>query len=248
MHPHAASLERLRAIGTRLRDRVGVLRSLSPGRREATPLVELGERLLTDAVPPELGEAFGRALEALVEAQSQNFPRSLFWDFDYPAARLLAAAACDFQASSKRLADASTLLVTLQRAYGEASEIKFRYAHDFTYGFDWARWVLRESASRENVGPFDIEFLLHLQRRAREIGKLIAGNDERYPRLPQGVDRNPFGFTRGPLEEERLHRDLAERGLIPVEAWRVDAVPRWREPFSEFRAERARALGLSAGQ
>ena len=73
--------------------------------------------------------------------------------------------------------------------------------------------------------------------------KLISENDAKYPRLEAGVMRNPFEFPREPEDEARLHEDLARRGLIPVEAWRFDAVPRFSEPFSDLRRERALSLG-----
>ena len=53
-----------------------------------------------------------------------------------------------------------------------------------------------------------------------------------------------FGFSREPEDELRLFRDLAARGLLPVEAWRLETAPTWDRPFTDLRAERARVLGL----
>jgi hypothetical protein len=95
-----------------------------------------------------------------------------------------------------------------------------------------------------SVGPFDRAFLEHLLRRGGEIIDLIRAGDDSYGPLREGEDRNPFRFAREPEAEALLHRDLATRGLIPVEAWRYDAVPRWDVKFSEERDARAAALGL----
>jgi hypothetical protein len=63
--------------------------------------------------------------------------------------------------------------------------------------------------------------------------------------LPVGAIRNPFGFSREPDDELALHRALAAAGAIPVEAWRIDAQPRWDLDFAARRLAQARALGLT---
>ena len=79
--------------------------------------------------------------------------------------------------------------------------------------------------------------------RGHELLALIAQRDEKYPPLADDRPRNPFGFSREPDAEVAIHRDLAARDLIPVEAWRWDAAPRFDRPFADLRRERAVAHG-----
>lgn len=245
MAKHSLVLDRLHSLSRHLRGAAGPLRSLAPDRAEATPLPELGERVLSDDVPEGAAFAFATALCAIVEAQLENFPENVFWDFDYAAERLMteARAATETASAARRLSAASARIVALEEIFGTKSKIQFRYVHDFMYGFDWARWVQLDPC-RASSGPFDEPFLAYMSGRGREITELIGRHDAKYPELPRGVARNPFGFSREPADEERLHKDLAERGLVPVEAWRMDATPTWNRPFSKLREERARALGL----
>jgi hypothetical protein len=245
---HGASLDRLARMDARLRHAHGRLRSLCPTRAEATPLVAIGERALTACVSPEVGAAFAEALARVAEAQSRNFPENVFWDLDYPASRLLSFLATGTSAASegaRRLEGAVELVESLEAGYGCRSPLRFRYVHDFVYGFDWARWVRREPSARARVGPFERPFLEYLLCRASEIEALIQQDDAKYHQLAEGVSRNPFGFSREPAEEERLHRALAEAGWIPVEAWREDAEPQWDRPYAELREQRAAELGLA---
>lgn len=242
--PSPDPLDRLQSAFREMKATLGHLRSLAPGREEATPLPELGEQLLA-GVDAEIADAFSISLAAIARAQIDSFPTNLFWDLDYPAARLLAAARAPDPLEA--LERAAARIVELDRIFGVRSKIQFRYAHDFIYGFDWARWVPAEEG-RAEVGPFDEPFLAYMTRRGGEILDLIAKNDAKYPELPRGVARNPFGFSREPEDEARLHHDLAERGLIPVEAWRIDAEPTWNRSFARLREERAHALGLWRGR
>lgn len=245
MARHSPVLDRLLSVSRHVRGAAGPLRSLAPDRVEATSLPELGERVLSEDVAEDAASAFAAALCAIVEAQLENFPENVFWDFDYAAARLMAEARAANEAASvaQRLSAAGARIVALEETFGTKSKIQFRYVHDFMYGFDWARWV-QAAPARASVGPFDEPFVSYMSRRGQEIMELIDRHDAKYPELPRGVGRNPFGFSREPADEERLHKDLAERGLVPVEAWRMDAIPTWDRPFSKLREERARALGL----
>jgi hypothetical protein len=131
------------------------------------------------------------------------------------------------------------------KLYGQQSPIRFRYVHDFMYGFDWARWVRRDPEAREGVEPFGLEFLRQTEGRGRDIGTLIEADDELYPRLEDGVSRNPFPFSREPQDELALYRLLAERGCVPVQAWCLDARPDAGRDFDVLREEAARSLSLS---
>jgi len=230
---------RLRTIDEALAARVGTPASLAPGRSVATCIEALGVRLLTGR-EPVWAEAFVDGMAAIVTAELENFPENLFWDADYLAAALLEEA--DTPDDLTGLVEA---VVRLHRLFGRHSPIRFRYLHDFSYGFDWARWAAREPATRAAIGPFSAPFLTDLEHRGAELCARIEANDARYPQLPQGEARNPFAFSREPEHEWRLLTDLAARDLVPVPAWQLDARPCWRRPYADLRLARARALGLA---
>jgi hypothetical protein len=185
--------------------------------------------------------AFVEGLCAIVEALAEDFPHNIFWDLDYPARCLWEAGApCDMEAFARRV-------VALCHGFGVRSPLRFRYAHDFVFGYDWARWVMREPEQRAAIGPFDGTFLDYLEGRQQELFALVAGDDAKYSRLRGAEFRNPFGFSREPDEETRLHQALAREDLIPVKAWRLDGDPRWHLPFADLRIEAALRLGLSRG-
>ncbi|HEX2687103.1 MAG TPA: hypothetical protein VHN14_10820 [Kofleriaceae bacterium] len=169
----------------------------------------------------------------------------MFWDFDYPAVVLLQFAQADPDAPADHVREPRRRIVELENLFGVHSPVQFPYAHDFMYGFAWAKWVERDTLARGSVGPFGLEFLDSVLCQGRALIELIRYGS--YPMLPQGVARNPFCFSRDPEAEERLHRDLAGRGFIPVETWRFDATPRWDLPYDTLREQRAKALGLMDG-
>ncbi len=136
----------------------------------------------------------------------------------------------------------SEMITDLQRGYGTHSVLAFRYIHDFTYGFDWCRWVKKDARHRAHVGPFDWPYLLYLQQRRRELEDLIAQNDEKYHQLEPGVAHNPFLFSREPDDEYRLFSALASAGHIPVPTWSVHQDCRYDKPFDQLRVEMATSL------
>ncbi len=218
-------------------------RSLAPDREQSRSLLAV----CTAAVGPEDGPAtivaLARGLAALARTQQESFPDNLFCDFDLLVHTLVRRARASLHPTTT-VTDLLAQICRLQALYGRDTAIRFRYVHDFVYGFDWAKWVGRDPDLRAHVGPFDAEFLDHLERRAHEMFGLIAADDPVYGLLPDEHARNPFPFSREPAAETTLHRDLARRGLVPVEAWNPDARPTWRRPFAALRVERAAALGL----
>lgn len=228
---------RLSEADALLREHVRHPASLAPDRDEATPLLQLGQRLFTDlAEGPATALADG--LRRIVAAQVHHFPETIFWDFDYMAAAM-ASQAVDTEETTLLADD----IVSLQRQYGCQSVICFRYVHDFTYGFDWAKWTRRDPQQRAHIGPFDRAFVDHLMTRGDELEELIAHDDVKYPKLADGTPRNPFGFSREPEDERRLFLEMAARDLLPVRTWDPDATPVWDRPFAELRAEVAREIG-----
>ena len=213
--------------------------TLEPGRSAATRLSDVVSELADSHQSPHLTTA----ASAVAEAQLQSFPENLFWDFDFYLGSVHrdASKASDYASC---LENVTGITVGLMRLYGQQSMIRFRYVHDFMYGFDWARWVRRDPGARNGVEPFGLEFLRQTESRGRDILTLIEDDDDWYPRLAEGVVRNPFPFSREPEDELPLYRLLAERGCIPVEAWRLDARPDASRDFDALREDAAASLGL----
>ena len=213
--------------------------SLDPHRSVARSPTEVVSSLAEPPQSPHLAAAAA----AVAQAQIQSFPDNLFWDFDFFLASIhrRAVAASDYASYVEHV---TRMTVSLMRLYGQQSVIRFRYVHDFMYGFDWARWVRRDPEARRGVEPFDLEFLEQIRSRGLDILALIEADDESYPRLTDGASRNPFSFSREPEEELSLYRLLAARGCVPVETWRVDAQPDASRDFDALREEAAKSLGL----
>jgi hypothetical protein len=225
---------------------LGGAATLDPGRTRAPSPEVLAARVVeaggggTEAGRLEAGrlEAFAEGLAEVVSALAAAFPENVFWDLDHLACCLWhAGGPAQVRALGRRLARLCT-------GFGLHSPLRFRYAHDLLYGYDWARWVAREPETREAVGPFDAPFLDYLEERREALVQLIARDDAKYGRLRGPGFRNPFTFKREPHEEAQLHRALARADLIPVKAWRLDGERRWCLPFSELRAQTAQRLGL----
>ncbi len=219
--------------------RFGAL-SLDPARTTASSPTELVSALADSRQLPHLASA----ASAVAEAQLRSFPENLFWDFDFYLASIHrdACAASDY---AGYLEEVTGITVGLMTLYGQQSVIRFRYVHDFMYGFDWARWVRRDADARSGFEPFGIEFLRRTERRGRDILTLIKADDDWYPKLADGAARNPFRFSREPDEELLLYRLLAESKCVPVEAWRPDAHADASRDFDALREGLAGSLGLS---
>jgi hypothetical protein len=222
-------------------------RTLAPTRDRATSLEALAARLFARRAPPctGLAQSLSRALCGVVDVIVANFPENIFWDVDYLAASLWRDAVCAGDRAEARLDESAALVIELNELFGCNTDIRFRYIHDFIYGYDWAKWVQRDPGTRAEIGPFHPTFLRALLHRAAEIRTLIAQGDATYGRLAGDAPRNPFGFSREPADEECLHRALAAARLLPIEAWDIDAIPAWDRPFLVLREECARGLGLS---
>lgn len=213
--------------------------TLDCDRTRATPLGQLVQTLADADQRPHLAAAACSVGEAQLEA----FPENLLWDFDFYLASVHEEAVRSGNYEG-HLEQTTSVTVGLMQLYGQSSTIRFQYVHDFIYGFDWARWVRREPETRRGTRPFSLEFLNESDRRGRAIMRLIENDDEVYPKLSGPGARNPFPFIRTPDEELRLYRGLAERGCIPVEAWRIDAMPDASRDFDAIRESAAENLGL----
>jgi hypothetical protein len=223
--------------------------TLHPKRAHASSLTWLSDQLLRGDDPASIERGFAESLSKVTLSIAEHFPDNIFWDLDFLAASLIEQArqarGCGGDgAAIERMREITELLVDVQALYGVRSAIHFRYIHDFIYGYDWARWVARGPETRAAIGPYDPVFLQRMRDRAEELLRLIAADDEQYPRLEQDVSRNPYAFSRDPDAESALFLQLARAELIPVEAWRTDPVPNWNRPYGELREQHARELGL----
>lgn len=213
-------------------------RSLTPHGGPSRPVEEVVARVGAESMSAPLTAA----LREITDAAAAAFPENIYWDLEFLAASLLRSGRAEGEGTITELA---RRIAGLQALYGQSTTIRFRYVHDFLYGYDWAKWIQREPDERARFGPFERTFLVHMEQRARELCELIAADDATYPSLPDGQIRNPFPFSREPADEARLLRDLADGGLLPVETWDPAAAPTWDRPYADLRVERAQALGLS---
>lgn len=225
----------------RLGPLLGAGASLDPGRSCVPPLVELVARVMEGGEDVERVRALAWGVGEVVRALAEDFPDNIFWDLEH-------LACCMWRAGGPRqIEDFARRVAGLCRSFGNKSELRFRYAHDFLYGYDWTRWVARQPEERAGIGPFDPVFFDYLEDRCQKLRELIACDDSKYGRLQGPEFRNPFAFCREPREETHLHQMLAQADLIPVKAWRLDGERRWDLPFTDLRNEAARRLGLSQG-
>lgn len=212
-------------------------RTLAPGGSKARSIDEIAAML---QIPEELERVWFESMHHIVQGTLEHFPETIFWDVDFLGAALL-----DEYQDPAEMRRRAEQIVGFHEVYGRHSVIRFRYVHDFTYGFDWSKWVSRDPLTRSECGPFSSQFLDHVERRGQELIALINEDDETYPKLPDGRPRNPFVFSREPEDEARLFETLAQCDLLPVCAWEAHSTARWDESFAEQREEVAAELGIT---
>jgi hypothetical protein len=176
----------------------------------------------------------------------QNFPENIFWDFDFMVSGMLRQALAEKDGAIAYLEKFGHKMVSLTELFGIQSEIRFRYVHDFIYGFDWARWVQKAPAKRANIEPFSLNFLDYLLDKSQELAQRIHQGRCQYYKLSATGFRNPFSFSREPKDEYLLFTHLAKEKLIPVPAWSWNAVPVWNQPFGDLREELALKLNIQS--
>ena len=233
--PHTAATPTSLAALDTLIDSLGPRLSLAPDRERATPLSTLAEQ----AAPTTLRPALAQALLQLGSAQVRAFPENIFWDFDALAHALVAESILD-DAPADTIRCLGAQVAELQQLFGQGTSIRFRYVHDFVYGFDWSKWVRRNPDERTGTVPFGAEFLDYSVTRGHELLALIKNDDTKYPKLPDGTPRNPFGFSRDPADETRLFQALARADLIPLNAWEANPQGRTDQDFQHLRAALAK--------
>ncbi|MDY6901925.1 MAG: hypothetical protein SWZ49_28210 [Cyanobacteriota bacterium] len=218
--------------------------SLNPNQSIITSFTELEVKLFQQVSDIQIIAIIRDNLEKILNALLHNFPENIFWDFDFVVScmlrqALLADTPIDF------LENFSNKIVLLMNMFGRESEIRFRYIHDFMYGFDWARWVKKKPHHRANTEPFCLNFLDDLLCKGEEILQRIKKDDVNYPQISEKRYRNPFCFSREPEDEHRLLTYLATRECIPVAAWEWNTVAVWDKPFYQIREDASKLLNIA---
>ncbi|AFY56761.1 hypothetical protein Riv7116_4333 [Rivularia sp. PCC 7116] len=218
--------------------------SLNPNQLFITSFAQLEVKVVRQVSDSYLVTIIYDTLHKVLDALLHNFPENIFWDFDFIVSSLVQLA-LSAEEKVEILKDFGNKIVSLMGMFGKESEIRFRYVHDFMYGFDWARWVKKKPNYRANSDPFCIHFIDHLLIKGEEILHSIKTNDAKYPQISGKRYRNPFCFSREPQDEYRLLNYLAACKCIPVAAWEWNTVGVWDKPFYQLREDASQKLNLA---
>ncbi|MEH2141497.1 hypothetical protein [Nostoc sp.] len=218
--------------------------SLNPQKRLITSFAELGNFIIEQNTDIEFITTLQEILESIVRTQLQNFPENIFWDFDFLVSSMLRQALVADEGAVAFLKVFGKKMVLLTEMFGNKTQMRFRYVHDFMYGFDWARWVQKEPQNRAHIEPFSLVFLDYLLVKGKELLQRINHGQITSYKLCETGYRNPFTFSREPEDEYRLLTYLAEEQLIPVAVWNWNACPVWNKPFQEMRQQLALKLNI----
>ncbi|MBN3940956.1 MAG: hypothetical protein V7L21_21265 [Nostoc sp.] len=218
--------------------------SLNPQKTLMTSFAELGNLIAEQNTDIKIITTIQQTLESIVRTQLENFPENIFWDFDFLVRSMLRQALTADEGAITFLKIFSKKMISLTEMFGNKTEMRFRYVHDFMYGFDWARWVQKEPQNRAHVEPFSLVFFDYLLAKGKELLQRINHGQVISYKLCETGYRNPFTFSREPEDEYRLLTCLAEEQLIPVAAWNWNANPIWNRPFQEMRQQLALKLDI----
>ena len=228
------ALEQLRHLDTILYKHTTLPLSLDPRKTCVTSFEELGRLFISSHLDSDALKIAINSITEIIQAQIKHFPSNIFWDFDAIFYQIIKID------NQSHCLEYCNLLLNLIRNFGMHSEIRFQYLHDFTFGFDWAKWVRKNPLERSKTSPFDISFLKSLNSRRLELVQLIRSNDRKYHKLTTPEPRNPYAFDRSPDYEKTLHQNLAKINKIPVCAWNADAKGQWNDDYNEIREHFAR--------
>ncbi|MEH2364845.1 hypothetical protein [Nostoc sp.] len=220
------------------------LLSLNPHKTLITSFAELGNLIVEQNTDIQILTNLQETLVSIVHTQLQNFPENIFWDFDFLVNSMLRQALIADEGAVSFLTVFGEKMVSLIEMFGNKTEMRFRYVHDFMYGFDWARWVQKEPQKRAHIEPFSLVFLDYLLVKGKELLQRISHGQVTSYKLCDTGYRNPFTFSREPEDEYRLLTCLAEEQLIPVAVWNWNASPVWNKPFQEMRQQLALKLDI----
>ncbi|MDF5734622.1 MULTISPECIES: hypothetical protein [unclassified Nostoc] len=220
------------------------LLSLNPHKTLITSFAELGNLITKQNTDIKFLTTLHKTLESIVYTQFKSFPENIFWDFDFLVSSMLRQASIADEGAVPFLTAFGEKMVSLTEMFGNKTEMRFRYVHDFMYGFEWARWVQKEPQKRAHIEPFSLVFLDYLLVKGKELLQRINHGQVTSYKLCDTGYRNPFTFSREPEDEYRLLTYLAEEQLIPVAVWNWNASPVWNKPFQEMRQQLALKLDI----
>jgi hypothetical protein len=219
-------------------------KTLSPKRKHAFDQSKFEESLRSFNLQNEEWNFVEDFLISIVESIQFNFPHNIFFDIDYLSFEVINQCKSTNTDFLEQLDLKRKKLISIFELFGKDSKIKFRYIHDFIYGFDWLKWMLEKRNPMENQSPYGNDFLNYISSRGAELVLLIDQNDVKYPDLMEEY-RNPFLFSRTPIEEEKLHRVLQETDSLPISSWDIFAIPKFDKNYSSIRTQTAHSLGIA---
>jgi hypothetical protein len=218
--------------------------SLNPEKTSSTSFSALGSLIFQINDDLQFIKLLRNTLEHVLQSMLQNFPDNIFWDFDFFIRSIMMQALFAEKGTEYFLESFIEKIKSLMDLFGNTSEIRFRYLHDFIYGFDWVKWVQKEPQIRSSIEPFDPIYLDYLLNRGQDILQLICIDDRKYHHLSKNLYRNPFRFSREPKDEILLFNYLAKQKFIPVTAWDWTSSPIWNKPFHSMREHASLKLQL----
>ncbi|XMO23779.1 hypothetical protein ACKZJ7_13805 [Leptospira sp. 'Mane'] len=192
-------------------------------------------------------EYSAEAVSEIVHGVMDHFPENIFWDFDYIVWKIIENAIRSESDFERSIDLTKENFLNIFSIFGRHSTIKFRYIHDFIYGYDWLKWMLEKKRPGDNPDPYGFDFLDYISLRGVEMISLIKENDKNYPEL-NGAYRNPFLHSRSDEDEIILMTDLALTGNIPIEAWNQQTNLKWDRNYSLIRHERSKQMGIGRNE
>ena len=221
----------------------GTIASLNPLKSTITSYGELFETFEITTI-----DSLSSILSMFLSIQKEecsHFPNNIFWDKDYFVAYILEVVSSYPASLQQGFVDTfSSRFVSLLQLFGNQSIIKFQYLHDFSYGYDWAKWVYNDSEARSGVLPFSMQFLDRMYSRGKELEVLISENNSKYPQLQSENYRNPFQFHRTIECETIMMRRLVSLEAVPIKGWDITGNLEWNKPFNDIRNKEAERLGF----
>ncbi|NCN10043.1 MAG: hypothetical protein GW938_09390 [Leptospira sp.] len=221
--------------------------SLCPDKKYATPIKKLIEQEQENFETDADINNWIDFCHKLIEESVSNFRENIFWDFDF----LIHSLVIEYKVSSIKqefIENRKEKIKSIFRLFGSKSLIRFKYLHDFLYGYDWYKWQTQSQESSNELKPFGDSFLNYIESRGKELIELIERNDTNYPALENEESRNPFYFSRDKEEETLLWKSLAKDNLIPIPSWQRKIPISLSHNFSEIRNQRAIDLQITSNQ
>jgi len=221
--------------------------TLCPGRETAINSEFLETKLKSLLQSEGDWRAFEDFLLGFILTLQENFPGNLFYDLDYFLWSIVRTSKEEEFVFQNELQKKKDLIQKIFTTFGIHSKIKFQYAHDFLYGYDWCKWVREKQLGEKDITPFGYPFLLYILGRGKDMLQLVESDSLEYPSLEANSKsfRNPFLFQRSPSQEALVMRSLASEGKLPVLGWDLDFTPAPEVDFLKIRFERAQDLGIS---